>query len=218
MTEIRRYTRLVPVEDGYRKCIIVDGISFIIRVTTDRLCSKVVQFDNFNTLGEGEGGPRSGELFNAINAHRDEIMTIFKCESILMEIDEHLNQREKPCDWLKARKFYVFGKFRVTVKLQCEQEENRIISSPFDVYVNSVSNPTYQDVVYSLQLQAKVVECLEELKRKTDEDYVIGDFLTSDLSYFRLNESVIATQHLSGLSYLQLIGRVCTKHESLETS
>ena len=69
LKEIKRYTKLVPVEDGFRKTFLIDDVAFMVSVSVDRLWSKFVKFDNASDAN-------MVKLFNAVNAKRDVLMDV----------------------------------------------------------------------------------------------------------------------------------------------
>jgi hypothetical protein len=215
LKEIIRYTKLVPVEDGFRKAFIIDDVAFMVSVSVDRLWSKFVKFDNASDAN-------MVKLFEAVNANRDVLMEIFKSESILFEIDEELYVHHKPTDWLVTMPFFTFGKFRVSVILECDvvSEDNQRLKytlGAVDVYANTKDNPTYQNIVALVETQPYIVQFFTQLPNKTQEDYAISDFYTQKDEFFRLTDKLLSTTHSSGDFYLRLYARTYSRPEILET-
>lgn len=146
---IRKMTKYVPVEQGFRKTFIIAHISFIVKVLMQ--C-----FTKFISI-ECIYGISDTEFLQVVDESKSDLMAIFGVEGIHVEYNRDnglpLLPLSVPEFWLVSKSgFIMFGKLNLIFEVKDEELKKSIMGGRnILVEVNTSENPTFHQISEKVQ-------------------------------------------------------------------
>jgi hypothetical protein len=144
---IRKMTKYIPVEQGFRKTFIIGHISFIVKVLMQ--C-----FTKFISI-ECIYGISDTEFLQVVDESKMDLMAIFGVEGIHVEYnrDNGLPLLLVPEFWLVSKSgFIMFGKINLIFEVKDEEMKKTIMGGRnILVEVNTSENPTFHQISEKVQ-------------------------------------------------------------------